>query len=324
MVNSSINVINPAANSRKIDRQILRAEGVFLLIAVLITSIGFYVWGSTTTAQYTDIYAVQVVVGLLAAVASAFVTDYAFRQFLEEVVYEPLAAFHPGRARNETHWYFRATKIVRWTILAIVVTLLFCADWFSVQTIKDPFAARAKQGEIVNVAAVTASVAGQYDDVAAPLAAQIKVLNANITADERRVQSANAALSALIAKGNGWASREMSKKKDRATKSARHELARTQAAYSAALEGRVSAVNSTAEVIRQRNADTERNNAENRSALSGMFFMFGAGSKALTVLMRIFLVVSFLAKNPTLDANLDGVVDGQDVTAAARGEADFR
>jgi len=37
------------------------------------------------------------------------------------------------------------------------------------------------------------------------------------------------------------------------------------------------------------------------------------------VLFRIFLVISFLAKSPTLDANGDGIVDGRDVTAAAGG-----
>jgi len=325
MAPTTKNVINPAANSRRIDRQILNAERLFLIIAVLITSIGFYVWGSSTAAQYTDIRAISVGVGLLAAIASGYVTDYAFRQFLEEVVYEPLAAIHPSSVATDSPVYFRVLKIVRWIILATVVALLFCADWYSVQTIKDPFAASAKQGEIVNVAAVTATVSGQYDGVAAPLAAQINTLKADIRAEERRVEAGNGALAALVAKGNGWAAKELSKKKERATKAARAELASTQAAYTAALQGRVAAVNSSTAAIQRSNDDTERTNAENRAALSGMFFLFGAGSKAMTVLMRIFLVVSFLAKNPTLDANGDGVVDGRDVSAAARGgDADFR
>lgn len=317
-------VINPQKNSLNVDRQVFYAERVFLFVAIAITSIGFYVWGSTTAAQYTESGFAQAFVGALAALASAFVTDYAFRQFLEEVVYEPLAAAHPAKPNGDMPAYFRVLKVVRWIILATVVILLFCADWYSVQTIKDPFAAQAKQEEIVDVSTVAASVAGQYDGVESPLAEQIKQLKADIRAEEKRVDASNRSLTELAAKGNGWAANELVKKKALATKAAKAELVATQQAYTQALQGRVNAVNSTTRAIGEKNAATEQDNAAKRAALSGMFFMFGAGSKALTVLMRIFLVVSFLSKSPTLDANGDGIVDGRDVTAAASGNTSFR
>lgn len=322
-MNNAKQVINPQKNSREIDRHILSAEKVFLLVAILITSIGFYVWGSSTAAQYTDIWAVQALVGVAAALASAYVTDFAFRHFLEEVVFQALAVWHPNRQASNEAGYFKALNLTRWVVLTTVVVLLFVADWFSVQTVKDPFAAQAKQREIVDVATVTASVASQYDGVSAPLASQITSLKKDIAAEERRIEAANGNLKKLIASGNGWAANELAKKKARATKAARAELSRTQSAYSTALEGRVSAVNNTAETIQRQNTETAEDNATKRAALSAMFFMFGAGSKALTVLLRIFLVVSFLAKSPTLDANGDGIVDGRDVTEAAA-RPDFR
>lgn len=192
------------------------------------------------------------------------------------------------------------------------------------QIIKDPFAAQAKQEEVVDVATVAAGVAVQYDGVSAPLAEQIKQLKADIRAEEKRVDASNRSLTELAAKGNGWAANELAKKKAKATKAAKSELQSTQQAYTQALQGRVNAVNSTTRAIGEKNAATEQDNATKRAALSGMFFMFGAGFKVLTVLMRIFLVVSFLSKSPTLDANGDGIVDGRDVTAAASGNTSFR
>lgn len=48
---SNNQVINPQKNSLNVDRQVFYAERVFLFVAIAITSIGFYVWGSTTAAQ---------------------------------------------------------------------------------------------------------------------------------------------------------------------------------------------------------------------------------------------------------------------------------
>lgn len=318
-------VINPQANSRNIDKQVLMAENLFIIVAVLVTSVGFFVWGSSAAAQYTSIWWVQVAVGLFAAVASAYVTDFAFRTFLEEVVYQGLAAFHPnvvGRQGRAT--YFKLLGIGRWILLAIVVAALFYADWNSVQTIRDPFAAQARQRETVDVAAASATLSAELKSASAPMAAQIAALKSDITAAERRTERANASLAALASNGNGWAARELEKKKTAATKAARKELTGLQSAYTKTLSSQSETIGEATRQITTRNADTDLENRQKRNSLSNMFFMFGAGSKALTVILRIFLVVSFLSKTPTLDANNDGVIDGRDVSAAARGDESFR
>lgn len=318
-------IINPQANSRNIDKQVLTAENLFIIVAVLVTSVGFYVWGSSAAAQYTEIRAVQVAIGLLAAVASAYVTDFAFRTFLEEVVYQGLAAFHPNVVgRQGRAPYFKLLAISRWLLLSIVVAALFYADWNSVQTIRDPFAAQARQRATVDVAAASAALSGELNNASAPMAAQIGQLKADITTAERRTERANASLAALVANGNGWAAREMEKKKNSATKASRKELSALQSAYTKTLSAQSETIGEATRQITARNADTELENRQKRHSLSNMFFMFGAGSKALTVILRIFLVVSFLSKTPTLDANGDGVIDGRDVSEAARGGGSFR
>lgn len=319
-------VINPQANSRNIDRQVLLAEKVFLYAAVVITSIGFFVWGRSAAAQFTDITLVQNITGVVAAVLSAYVTDFAFRNFLEEVVYQGLAAFHPNvTGRAEKSIYFKILDVTRWVVLTIVVAALFYADWNSVQTIRDPFAASAKQRETTDIAAASATLSANLSSASAPMAQQIAALRADIAATEKRVTAGNTSLTALIHNNNGWAARELAKKKASATKSSRKELEKLQSAYTKTLSDQSATLTSTTNAISDQNTEITRENTQQKQSISAMYFMFGAGCKALTVLLRIFLVVSFLAKTPTLDANGDGIIDGRDVSAAARGgDGSFR
>lgn len=312
--------INPQKNSREIDRQVLMAEQVFLFVAVAITSVGFFVWGRSAAAQYIDNQWIQTAIGILAAAASAFVTDFAFRHFLEEVVYQALAAAHPNvQGRVGQPVYFKVLNVVRWLVLTLVVVALFWADWNSVMTIKDPFADSARQRATTDITTATASLSTQLRSASAPMAEQIAALKADIAAAERRTTASNTALVDLARQGNGWATRELEKKKTAATRSSRRELDKLQSAYTNTLSEQSATLVSTTAAIKSDNDAIALENARKRESLSTMFFMFGAGSKLLTVLLRIFLVVSFLSKTPTLDANGDGVIDGRDVTAAAGG-----
>lgn len=320
---STTTVINPQKNSANVDRQVWMAERVFLIVAILITSVGFFVWGRSAAAQYTDWAAAQTAFGIVAAIASAFVTDFAFRSFLEEVVFQGLAWFHPhviGRERNQM--YFRILAVSRWLLLLVVVGALFLADWYSVQAIRDPFASAAKQTATTDITAANATLASSLKSATAPMAEQLANLKKDIAATERRTETNNTALKALASQGNGWAVRELEKKKERATRSARKEVVELQSSYTKALSRQTEVMATNNEQITARNAEIEQENRQKRYTLSGMFFMFGAGSKALTVILRIFLVISFLSKTPTLDFNKDGVVDGRDVTDSARGGSD--
>lgn len=313
-------VINPQANSRTVDRQVLLAERVFLGVAVIITSIGFFVWGSSAARQFEAPPLLQYVVGVVAALSSAFVTDFAFRHFLEEVVYQGLAFFHPNvTGRGHKAFYFKALDVVRWLLLTLVVGALFYADWNSVQTIRDPFAATARQRATTDIAAATANLSKNLSAASTPMAEQIAALKKDIAATERRAIAANGGLAALVKNGNGWASRELEKKKSAATRNSRRELDKLQSAYTSTLADQSAALTASTSALTTENQQISAENDQKKRSLSDMFFMFGAGSKLLTVILRIFLVVSFLSKTPTLDANGDGVIDGRDVTAAASG-----
>ena len=311
-------VINPQKNSRSIDRHVLFAERLMLGVAVVITSAGFLVWGYNAAGQYTESFPVKAAFGILAAFMSAMVTDFAFRNFLEEVIFQMLVVFYPkAESHIEKPGYIKAMAFFRWVILAAIVSLLFYADFISVYTVKDPIAAASKQKPVVDPAKVSAEAASTMNEQIKPLKQQISALKAEIKQEESRVERQNASLVKLVSQGNNWAPSQLAAKKANATKVKRANLTKLEDAYTAALSG-----NSTAlatinnQAIQTSQVTIEENNAQ-KAAMSNLFQLFGVGSKIMTVLFRMFLVVSFLSKNPNLDANGDGTVDGEDVTAAA-------
>jgi hypothetical protein len=314
-------VIDPVANAGTVDRRVLFSEKVALLVAIAITSVGFFVWGKSMAAQYTDWVPVQLLVGMVAATVAAYVTDLAFREFLEDVVFQLLSAPMPKPDNYQTPaGYIRFLKVLRWVVLTTIVVLLFMADWFSVYTIKDPFADQAKQRELVDVEARRGMLTEGSTAQLSPMAGQIKTLKSDIAATESRVVRDNPGLQKLAREKNAWAIAEMAKKKDRATKSMRAELEKLTAAYNASLASGAAQTDTAIAQMQATNKATMEANEKSKASMSSLFFMFGAGAKGLTVLFRIFLVISFLSTNPRLDANQDGKVDGADVTAAAGGK----
>lgn len=344
---NTTHAINPIANHNRIDRRVLFAEKVTLWVVILLTSIGFYVWGRSVAQQYTDNPWAQNIIGLIAAVISAFITDVAFREFLEDVIYQFLRALKikpgalriPWAARPPSHSgegpgvgsYTRNLKIFRWLVLTTIVASLFYVDYYSVQTIRNPFASQARQKPTTDIATVTATLNQQTTAATAPIAAQITNLQQQIKQADRDIRSAeanaaakNKALRDLIAQGNTWANTELNRKKAQATAPHRQhkqnlqtQLDAANQTYNTALANQNATLTAVTTATLQKNQQIETENLQAKYSLSNMYFMLGFGLKALTILFRLFLVVSFLAKNPNLDANQDGTIDGRDVTAAA-------
>ncbi len=342
---TTTNAIDPVANHHRIERRVLFAERITLIVVVILTSVGFFVWGRSVAAQYTDAPWAQNTVGLIAAAISAFITDFAFREFLEDVIYQLIAACKLKPGANIIPWrknntppqsggsgtFARNLKILRWIILATIVGGLFYVDFYSVQTIRNPFAAQARQKPTADLSAVTADLATQTTAATAPMAAQIANLQKQIAQADRDIRTAetnaatkNKALRDLIAQGNTWATGELNRKKAQASATTRKHKEALQAQldaantnYNTALARQNDAITAVTTATLQKNQQIEAENLEQKYSLSGMYFMLGFGLKTLTILFRIFLVVSYLAKNPNFDANNDGIIDGRDVTASA-------
>ncbi len=317
------NVINPSENARKVDTMALRAETVFIWVAIAITSMGFFLFGQDVALKFGAPGWLAFAIGVVAGVLSGYVTDYSFRHLLEEVVFQPLAWLHPGSPKSERPLFFQIMGGIRWIILTIIVLALFVGDWYSVQAVREPFANQAEEKATTDVTTFSAALTNQLKAGSAPMADQINALKADIAAAEKRVEGANPGLVDLKKEGNGWAARELSKMKSSATKEMSKELKTLTASYNSTISENTKLLSAETQRVQLSNLQADGQNATQRASLSNLYFYSGAGAKALSVLLRIFLVISFLVKNPTLDANGDGVVDGADVTAGAGGRPGF-
>ena len=315
--------VDPIRNARSMEGQVLLAETIAKLVAVIITSIGFFIWGMSVAAQYVDQVWVHWLTGALFAGIAAWITDFAFSHFLENSLFQFLAFWRFNwfwRFASEGFYITLLLRPLRWAVVTIIVAALFWADWNSVYTLRSPIAnAKKEKVERIDFAQLDAAQRQRIHDQVGPIDAEIAQVRDDIRKTEKDITAANTGLRELAQKGNKWAPGELQRKKDRATKQARKRLQSLQEQRDRAYAAITGASQQERGQAIADDAAAVATEAENKAAISTLFTQFGIGSKILTILFRLFLIINFLINTPNWDANRDGVIDGEDVTAAAQG-----
>lgn len=315
--------INPIQNSRNIDRHVYLAERFLILVVAFYGSVLAFKFVWIMAEQYTDLTAVKSIVAIAAAAVAAFVTDFAFRNFLTESVFWPFAIFHPDVRGQITggDYYFSAIRFLKWLVITGIVGGLFWLDWGTMQNSRVPIASAADGVEQTDIAGETERLNSEMSATLAPMKSRIADLKKEIKADRAAVERSNPALVALIQKGNSWAKSKLSKLQASATKKKSAELEKMETQYNERVGETTGAITATAAALGVQNESISAQNAALQSSISSTIFLYSGWLKILTVFCRVFLVLSFLS-NPrnSLDVNGDGRIDGKDVNAAALGE----
>jgi len=314
------NVINPSQDSRKVDRMALRAEQIAITLAMVVTSIGFFKLGVDVSEKMGAPYFLAFIIGLVAAGLSGWITDYAFRHLLQEVAFQMLAWLHPGCPKKKQKLYFHVLGVVKWLFLTAIVAALFAGDWFSVQAMRDPFANTAKTTPTVDVDSFATTLNSTLAASTNPIREQVKRIETEIRNIEQSIEDRNPTLVAKKKQKDEWGTKKLARIKADATKKLRTELHSVMQQYTTALAESNKVLSTETQRVTADNEKITENNNTQRTSLSELYFYSGAGAKALSVLFRLFLVISFLHKNKELDINGDGVVNGKDVDAYVKGE----
>lgn len=312
--------VDPLLNARTLDGHVLAAETIFKLIAIIVTSIGFFVWGQDLTTQYGGPPWLGYIVGGLFAFVAAWVTDISFSHFLENVLYQLITFFSFNWITTSPeggiyrHYFLMP---LRWGVVTIIVGALFYADYKSVYTLKDPIANAREHYQPTDYNALHNQQQDRVKDATADYDLQIKEEK-----QERDRKVANAqrqpALQALASSGNGWAKQQLQARANTAEAPYKKRIAELQGKRDKAADAERTANQRERDNIITADDVGLTSDTDNREAISGMFTQFGLGSKIMTILLRLLLIVNFLVNNPR-DWNGDGEVDGEDVTAAATG-----
>lgn len=310
--------VDPLLNARTLDGHILAAETIFKLIAIIVTSIGFFVWGQDLTAQYGGPPWLGYVVGALFAFVAAWVTDISFSHFLETVLYQLITFFSFNWLTTDPkggiyrHYFLMP---LRWGVVMTIVAALFYADYKSVYTLKDPIANAREHYKPTDYHSLHNQQQERVRDATADFDRQIKEEKQE---RDRKVANAqhHSALQQLANGGNGWAKQQIKSRADAAEAPYKKRIARLQEKRDKAADAeRTANEQERNNIIIADNAALSADSG-NREAISGMFTQFGLGSKIMTILLRLLLIINFLVNNPG-DWNGDGKIDGEDVTAAA-------
>lgn len=313
--------VDPVRNQRGMEGHVLAAEAVAKLVAVVITSIGFFIWGQDVAAQYTSNEWAHLATGAIFAAIAAWITDFAFSHFLENAMFQFINFWSFnwwGNVQRDGIYITLFLKPLRWAVVTGIVAALFWADWNSVVTLRSPIAdAKQEKAARVDFNALNAAQAEALQAQIGPIDAEIKAVRNRIAATERKTAEANVGLKKLIDDGNAWASAEMAKRKDKATRSDRRQLEKLEAARLKAYEQATTAQAEQRQIAVADDKQAIQSETESKAAIATLFTMFGLGAKILTICFRLFLVINFLIQRPG-DVNGDGSVDGADVTAHAR------
>lgn len=315
-------MINPYHNRDTTNRNIRLAESGARITATITTSIGAFIWGQDLAGRYLptdwDITPfLTAAVGILAGVVMGYLTDFMFGNLLQRVAYDTLAARHPNVTKWEGPKYFKNLRRAESALFAILLIGLLAFDLYTTFIIRDPIADNARQEAATDIAAATATVTAAQTAAANPMAAQIKDLDRRISAEERRIAAANPGLTKLSEENNTWARQGLEKKKARATAGMRKERDQLTAAYNRTLAGQSATLEATQRQITEANDRTAQINHRNRNVMAGMYVAFTVIPKILSIILRVLMVITFLAYSVNFNPDLtgDGIIDYADVEA---------
>lgn len=314
-------MINPYANRDTTNRNIARAEYGARIVATITTSLGAFIWGQDLAARYlptewdTATPILSAAAGILAGLVMGFLTDFMFGNLLQRVTTDTCMRYHPQVIRFNGDRYFTNLRRLESFIFTILLIGLLGLDLYTTFIIRDPIADRARATATTDIAAATETISQKQKDAIDPMAAQLKNLDSRIREEERRVTTRNPRLAELAATGNDWAKKQLDRKKTAATKKLRTEQDQLIAAYNRTLDAQSATLTTAQTQINDENARIAAANQQGRQVMAGMYIAFTAGPKALAIILRILMVITFFAYSVNFHPDLtgDGVIDYADV-----------
>lgn len=313
-------MINPYKNNSDALRGIAIAERGTRVASTLVGAAGAFIFGRSMVANYLPAgwwasEVVGLVAGTVAALFIGWLTDMMFGTWLQKVSFDILASKHPNVVRWNGPAYF---KNMRRALTLGFVALLIGLFWFDMSltlTIADPIADQAQGAALVNADSIRSALVAQNRSELDQLRAERKERAAAAAKAEREVAASNAGLAKLASEGNGWGRAKLANLQKKA--SAKYEKA------AADLDAQMASVaSSNAAYIEQRTAEMlaknqqlSARNENQRAAISSTYKWCSWVPKVASILLRIMLVMAFLAyaTEHTPDLNGDGVVDYEDV-----------
>ena len=315
-----MNIINPYQNTEKTYRAIVVGERIARWMATLITSVGFFAWARDLAIKYIPegwpySHQMGIAAGLLAAMAAAYLTDMMFGELLQKVSFDIIAAKHPNVTKWQGPQFFKKLRQVEKYMFLVLLLGLLSFDLYTSLIIRDPIADSARAEQTIDPDALRAEIAAQNAAEIAALDKAAKEKRSNIAQAEAGAKNSNKSLSKLAQEGNTWAQNQINAKAAKATKSEKAQLNTIEETRAAKIAAAATYTEQRLQQVMAANQDAESKTRQNREIMASMYTIFTVVPKLLAMLLRVLMVVSFLAYSQQFNPDIsgDGIIDYNDV-----------
>lgn len=265
----------------EITRNVAAVVGALTSITVIFTIVYFNVLDASGSKFLSFLVALASVAGALFVIDWGLLNDlpYAFQLLIS--------------GKFWGNWKISAFLVL---LLGFNVVRSFTTITLSWQGRRDMVHAVMGDPDTKDVAQVKATMDATTSDKLDRLERQIADLEKSVAETEKRVASENQQLVKLVASGNSWASRELQKRKDKATWKDRSALESKRKAYDQVIEGETAA----AALVIQETAKQNKETVSFYESVSGrnMAYIgyFGAGCTFVVILISMMLALINVAE----------------------------
>lgn len=324
-----VGVFNPVDDEKKIFRILLLTERACIFVVAIVSGVAVAVYGYKIASGYTSSEIVRWASAILFLGLATWITDIGVKFFIQKSAYDFFAMFNPATYRStQFNWFSRAMQVVGWFVMVSITAGIFLFDYVTTNSVRNPVANMIKKEKTLNQDSLRQIVLAQENARVGATRNAITELNLEIKRIEKSIEVkrqsvGDAKLKSLASSGNGWAKGKLKGVQDYAVIGLNRELQKQldlkhelQEQYAKDLAYKSDIVSRSDSTIFSTNQAIELRNLSLVQGTSTLFLYMGFWAKCLAALIRILLVVLFFASG-VIDANGDGKIDYQDVSASA-------
>jgi hypothetical protein len=317
-------MINPYQNRDESNNSVAIAEKTMRYAACLFTSAGAFVYAKDLAGQYLPLGwgwtpTIATACGILAAILMAYLTDMMFGTLLQRVAYDLLASNHPNIRQWQSRDYFGKMRSAESVFFIVVLALLLGFDMYTTLAIRDPVANQARQTCEINIDSLRTTIEAANRDKIAALETRRKEHADAISGVSKATLNSNygRTLRDMSQNGNGWAENKLSQTISSKTSTDRKALGNIETSIASVRTENEKYLADQIAAAQAKNATVQSLNGQNKTVMQGMYLAFTVIPKILAIILRVLMVITFLAYSRNFNPDLtgDGTIDYEDVEA---------
>lgn len=314
-----VKLFNPVESRKSNLRNVVFFANITQVAVAFTSGISVMLWAYDSAMKYVGTWAygstIAIIAAIITGIFAGLITDIGFGRMLQEVLFRVFCANHPNLRQWQETGYFSAYRKAELFMDIAILAGLFAIDVACMFVATDQVTERVADGKTTEVNQLRAQLESEQAARIQDLKASKSEKQSEIKRIQQDAMRQNQALAELASNGNGWAQGKLNKISQAKTRNADKSLQTIEQEYAAALSSGSTYINERIKEAEMRNADVTQKNAAKQHAAEVIYLLFTIGLKLLTIMLRVKMVVAFVAYSRDFVPDLtgDGIIDYQDL-----------